>query len=777
MNPILSEQAAQAAGRKQSRDASPRPSLAVCAQPRGALSSRRSGTTSDPHPYLGQRTLAAEISPRFPRSGAFCLAICLLAACRLSAAEFYVAPDGSDGNPGTKTRPFATLEQARAAASQNRTAGPATVWLAGGRYITRAGNVFTARDSGTAAAPVTYQAAPGAEVILSAGMMVPPTALKALDDPAWQARLHPAARGKVVEINLAALGVEVAPLNDDFRKMGLPEIFYRGKTLPLSRWPNGEVFTTMEKVTDNGMAPPHGGTFVYRGDEPARWVQALQDEGVWLRGFWRVPWTIEGIKVKSIDPTARTITFDAAVPGGIGSKYERDKNGLGPGDGKEPWQALNLLEEIDQPGEWSIDFRTGTLYLWPPGEIAADTLFIADRKEPVVSFKEASNITLKGIIIDGGMGPGIGIVGGENVLVAGCTVRNVGDAGILIRGGHRHRVVSCDIHDTGQEGISFTGGERRTLTPGGHQIVNNHVYRIGQHYPTGAVVAGEGVGSETVGNLVAHNRIHDVPNGGVVFAGNDNMFEYNEIYRVGLGSSDLGCFYSGGGWTARGNVVRYNFVHHSMNANAFYMDDGDSGNSIYGNVDYKTASDGFVGGGHDQRFHQQRLRRMHARHARRRTGGSPATTTRGTSGCRKTSVPCPTARRRGANATRRWSTSWTTAGHAERDCHPGQLIIGCETDIRKSGNAADFAGVTCRDNIVNNDQSVFVDPENFNFALKPGVAASLGLKDFKPIPFNRIGLYTDEYRATPAPRDDALLRNGTPRRHFDSQTDVDASNR
>jgi hypothetical protein len=696
----------------------------------------------------------------------------------LAASEFYVAPDGSDGNPGTQARPFATLEQARAAASRNRTAaGPTTVWLAAGRYITRAGNVFTARDSGTAAAPVTYQAAPGAEVILSAGMMVPPTALKALDDPAWQARLHPAARGRVMEINLAALGVEVTPLSDDFRKMGLPEIFYRGKTLPLSRWPNGEVFTTMEKVTDNGMEPPHGGTFVYRGDEPTRWVQALQDEGVWLRGFWRVPWTIEGIKVKSIDTTARTITFEAAVPGGIGSKYERDKNGLGPGDGKEPWHALNLLEEIDQPGEWSIDFRTGTLYLWPPGEIAADTLFIADRKTPVVAFKDVSNLALKGITIDGGMGPGIEIDGGENVLIAGCTVRNVGDAGISIRGGWRHQVLSSDVHDTGQEGIMFTGGERRTLTPGGHRIINNHVYRIGLHYPAGAVVAGEGVGSETVGNLVAHNRIHDVPNGGVLFAGNDNVFEYNEIYRVGLGSSDLGCFYTSGGWTARGNVIRYNFVHHSMNSNAFYMDDGDSGNAVYGNVDYKTASGGFVGGGHDQSFTNnvfvECTRAMHvdARGVTRHYDARDKRLSKDLS-----SEPYRTPP---------WSERYPALVHIldyRPDIPSGiviedNLIVGCGTDIRESGNGADFAGVTFRDNVVSNDQSVFVDPANFNFALKPGVAATLGLKDFKPIPFNRIGLYTDEYRAMLPPRDDALLRNGNTERHFDSQTDLDASNR
>ena len=46
-------------------------------------------------------------------------------------------------------------------------------------------------------------------------------------------------------------------------------------------------------------------------------------------------------------------------------------------------------------------------------------------------------------------------------------------------------------------------------------------------------------------------------------------------------------------------MVRYNFVHHSPAANGVYMDDGDSGDTVFGNVFYKTASGAFIGGGHD----------------------------------------------------------------------------------------------------------------------------------------------------------------------------------
>ena len=43
---------------------------------------------------------------------------------------YYVAPAGSDGNPGTLEKPFATVQRAQQAARQK----PGTVFLRGGTY-------------------------------------------------------------------------------------------------------------------------------------------------------------------------------------------------------------------------------------------------------------------------------------------------------------------------------------------------------------------------------------------------------------------------------------------------------------------------------------------------------------------------------------------------------------------------------------------------------------------------------------------------------------------
>src|SRR5712691_10602793 len=63
---------------------------------------------------------------------------------------YYVAPSGSDGNPGTLEKPFATIQHAQKAARQK----PGSVWLRGGTYYLPQKLVFGAEDSGSVAAPV-----------------------------------------------------------------------------------------------------------------------------------------------------------------------------------------------------------------------------------------------------------------------------------------------------------------------------------------------------------------------------------------------------------------------------------------------------------------------------------------------------------------------------------------------------------------------------------------------------------------------------------------------
>ena len=98
-------------------------------------------------------------------------------------------------------------------------------------------------------------------------------------------------------------------------------------------------------------AKPRPGVFEYRDKQTNRWANVL-DRGVWIKGFWRIPWQNEAVRIAKIDTTAQTITLSVPVSGGIGNKYTRPE-----GNGKEPYWLMNLLEEVDQPGEWAVDFK------------------------------------------------------------------------------------------------------------------------------------------------------------------------------------------------------------------------------------------------------------------------------------------------------------------------------------------------------------------------------------------------------------------------------------
>ncbi|MBV6800110.1 DUF1565 domain-containing protein, partial [Xanthomonas euvesicatoria] len=61
--------------------------------------------------------------------------------CTAVAADWYVAPTGNDGNPGTRAAPFASVMAAQAAAS-----GGDTVYLRGGTYRLTNANISVVRQ-------------------------------------------------------------------------------------------------------------------------------------------------------------------------------------------------------------------------------------------------------------------------------------------------------------------------------------------------------------------------------------------------------------------------------------------------------------------------------------------------------------------------------------------------------------------------------------------------------------------------------------------------------
>ena len=92
--------------------------------------------------------------------------------CMAYGVELYVAPDGNDGNPGTKEKPFASLAKARDAVRELEIKNPVTVYLRGGTYRLKETVVFGLEDSGSKDAPITYAGYPGERAVFSAGVNI-----------------------------------------------------------------------------------------------------------------------------------------------------------------------------------------------------------------------------------------------------------------------------------------------------------------------------------------------------------------------------------------------------------------------------------------------------------------------------------------------------------------------------------------------------------------------------------------------------------------------------
>jgi pectate disaccharide-lyase len=79
----------------------------------------------------------------------------------VSATEYWIATDGADTNPGTEAAPFKTI-----GAGLTKVKPGLTLWVKPGTYTSAGTFEIGIRYSGTAAAPVTLQAAPGGRPVI-----------------------------------------------------------------------------------------------------------------------------------------------------------------------------------------------------------------------------------------------------------------------------------------------------------------------------------------------------------------------------------------------------------------------------------------------------------------------------------------------------------------------------------------------------------------------------------------------------------------------------------
>jgi len=171
-----------------------------------------------------------------------------LAPTPVPGATFFVTSDGDDANPGTRDRPFATLQKARNAIRDLKSNGKlprggVTVLIRGGTYSVRQTFDLTEADSGTAEAPIVYRAFPGEAPVFVGGVRL--DGFRPVTDSATLARLPDASRDKVLRIDLKEKGVtEYGSLMPrGYGLSGYPtnpwvDLYVDGRPMQLARWPN-----------------------------------------------------------------------------------------------------------------------------------------------------------------------------------------------------------------------------------------------------------------------------------------------------------------------------------------------------------------------------------------------------------------------------------------------------------------------------------------------------------------------------------------------------------
>ncbi len=570
-----------------------------------------------------------------------CLLFAASLAARAQPLEFYVSPTGSDTAAGTEAHPFATLERARDAVRASRTAGEssgaATIWLEAGTFRRTATFALDDRDSET-----TYRPVPGARASLVGSVAIPPDAVKPVTDPAILARLLPKARGHVMQIDLHALGVtdfgQFGPRG--FRRPYLPapvELFINYEPMMVAQWPNpGQPGIPIGKVLDpgsitrKGELPLRGGTFEFSTDRPERWRQA---HDIWITGFFANGYADDTVKIKSIDLQHHTITT-----------VQPHMYGFESGKPWNRWVALNLLEEIDLPGEFYADRHTGLLYFLPPAgvDLAQARLEVTVLDQPLVAIEGAHRVVFRDLTLECSRGIGVYLERGGGNRIRNCTLRDLGIVAVCIGKGvtpdpnyqndftgrplsrglgswHEHiyanttydrdagtdqGVVDCDIYNIGQGGVSLGGGDRVSLAPAGNFVTGCRIHdfnRWGRTYKGAVNIDG-------VGNRVTHCVIYDAPGVALYLHGNDHLIQFNDISRVMLEGNDHGAFYMGRDPSERGNVLRYNYWHdiglgpQAHETYAIYLDDaGGDSTRVYGNVFYRAGHKAsiFLNGGSD----------------------------------------------------------------------------------------------------------------------------------------------------------------------------------
>ncbi len=489
--------------------------------------------------------------------------------------EFFVSPKGDDKYQGTLQKPWLTVSESVRKVQKFREENPGMaviLYFREGEYPID--EVIEMKGNGREDSLV-LAAYPGENPVFTGDVKL--KKWKKVTDRNVLDRLLPEVRGKILQTDLKESGIfSFGTLIERGDRL---DMYFCGKRQQLARWPNEE-FAVSGKALGTTPLPPtwlkcdgtKEGVFEYKDSRINRWIN---EPDVCMNGYWYWDWSESFQKIAEIDTIKQIITLD------------KPDHWYGYRDGFR-YYGMNLLCELDVPGEYYIDREKGILYWYAPDDFdkKKDIVTVSVLNTPyMLTISDFSKLTFEKLSFRGGRCNAIGIVGGENIRLIDCSISQFGCDALHLTDGKNHRVDGCLLKELGCSGIVARGGNRKMLDPAGYVVENTIVenFSLFKHTYEPAVFF------EGTGMSIRHNLFQGSTSSAMRINGNDVLIEYNRFFDLVKESDDQGGMDMWANPTYRGVIVRYNHWRNIVGgthngAAGVRLDDMISGAKVYGNV-------------------------------------------------------------------------------------------------------------------------------------------------------------------------------------------------
>ena len=405
-----------------------------------------------------------------------------------SSVLLYVSPAGDDRAEGGIQSPLRTLKGARDRIRELKAQGVDssngfTVVFREGHYPWTETVTFSSQDSGTEDAKIVYRSYPGEEVVFTGGTRVYPEQFEDIDEFA-SSKVSNSARSKVKRLNIKKIfkdagytadAADFAQRYDHYQRAdnygrtggnltesGNIQMYYDKRPLYsfdgeqamwLARFPNreGGYYEEVNPYTVNieSKTVYYDDTAILEytgGDEEVlnKIKSYAHYDNIYLLGNIYYVYEHEEEKVK-IDAKTGTITIPTMKKASNAITETVTKSGY--------FYLFNILEELDDDGEYYIDASTGMMYVYR--EDFSDTYMNVAmfEKNYMIKTSSASHITFKGISFENTKGSVVYMDGGESVVMENCSFINIGMTAAEIGSGSGNMVQSLSATKTGREAI------------------------------------------------------------------------------------------------------------------------------------------------------------------------------------------------------------------------------------------------------------------------------------------------------------------------------------